>query len=609
MLLTAAIVLLLITVFTKSDALGRFGAVVYIIGVGVTVIGWGLGAVSAVLPVTSGGSALVLSVAIWPVGIPVWQLLVIATVLFFTAVGTIDTDSSTTTNTTDSDSASSVSGRVPNVEELPGVGEQRATALRDAGYEDASDILAASKEELTEVDGMGTAVATRLIVAVEDRYTESSTADSTQQRTSDSTNGAVLSLDAATPDGADDDTTQRTDREKARLVAGLEATCDRIETLVESGAVADANDRLPATRAAVRETRDALTTLSGDRDLRLRINDVGDRLEAIPTEAESQYHELVSDGDAHVTTAQEAVETGEIDTGLEACENAHAAYRSARQIGETANEEWFTEEEAALDGRITSVESLTNRLEQEREVQQAEATIDTLTQRVSSLKETSELREAEDVIQSIVADGNNALARIPDDITAPELERRVTHLREQVTEFESIAEHLAAQAASTSSHISSEPGTEAGASTCEETGDTVDSPATVTDDSGDTGSAASEQSGDAVRDTEESRSVVRTVDGINETPQHTTSVVLQIREQLTEDGRRHVFRAETGNGESVQLDVWNRHVSEFDWDPDTWYVFKNMRGQHWTVNGESGVTVSTTPDVTVTQRDSAPDVA
>ena len=109
-----------------------------------------------------------------------------------------------------------------------------------------------------------------------------------------------------------------------------------------------------------------------------------------------------------------------------------------------------------------------------------------------------------------------------------------------------------------------------------------------------------------MRDPEESRSVVRTAAGIDEMPQHTTPVVLRIQEQLTEDGRRHVFRAETRDGDTVQLDVWNRHLSEFDWEPGAWYAFEKVRGQHWTVNGESGVTVSTTPDVTVMQLDSVP---
>ena len=610
MLLTAAILLLLIALVTQSDAWGGFGMLAYLIAVGGAVIGWGLDAVSTVLPVTSGWGGVVLSLVTWPVGLPVWQSLVIATILFFAVVATVDTESSTSTDTANSDSPGSDNVRVPNVEELPGVGKQKAAALHDAGYDDANDILAASKAELADIDGIGTALAARLISSVEQRYGDIDAGESTNRRSTGSTTGSALSPSTEDPDEETNEAAtagSHADHEKRRLVAGLEATCDRIETLVKAGAVADANDRLPATRAAVDETRDVLTTLSSDRDLRLRVNDVEDRLDAVPTESEAQYHELVTDGDEHVTTAQEAVETGEIEAGLEACENAHAVYRSARQIGETANEAWFTEEQAALDGRITSVESLTDRLEHEWEVQQAEATIDTLTQRVSSLKETSELREAEDVIQSIVDDGNNALARLPDDITTPELERRVTHLHEQVTEFEAVAEHLAAQSASASSNTPSESEAEAASSTGEETGDSVGSPAAVTDDLEDTGSTASERPGDAVRDPEESSSVVRTADGIDETPQHTAPVVLRIREQLTEDGRRHVFRAETSDGDTVQLDVWNRHVSEFDWEPGTWYAFEKVRGQHWTVNGQSGVTVSTTPDVTVMQRDSAPD--
>ena len=100
---------------------------------------------------------------------------------------------------------------------------------------------------------------------------------------------------------------------------------------------------------------------------------------------------------------------------------------------------------------------------------------------------------------------------------------------------------------------------------------------------------------------------MRTADDIAETAQHATPIVLRIQEQLTEDGRRHVFRAETVGGDAVQLDVWNRHLGVFEWEPSTWYSFENVRGQRWTVNGESGVTVSTTPDVTVTQHDSPRD--
>ncbi len=600
MLLTAAIVVLLIALFTKSDAWGGFGMLIYLVGIGAAVLGWGLQAAASGLPVVAGWSGVLLSVVTGPLDLPVWQSVVIATILFFgAAVAAADTDTAESSETTDDSSSTPNTNPIPNVEELPGVGEQKAIALREAGYENAADILAASKSELTDVDSVGTALAAKLSTTVHDRYED---------------RGWYESVDKSTPvtETADESTadvgaaTTVSDRKKRRLVAGLEATCDRIESLVTTGDVGEANDRLSATRAAVAETRDALTTLSGDRDLRLRVNDVEDRLDAVPSEAEAQFDEIVADGDAHVTTAQDAVETGDVDMGLKACENAHAAYRSARQIGETANEAWFSEREAALDSRIATVESLADRFDHEKQVQQAEATIDALTQQVTSLKETSQLDEAEATMESVVEDGANALARLPDDITAPELEQRVTHLREQLTEFESVAEHLAAQSSSAPSDTSAVSDTEAASAPAREPGDTIDPGPTVTNDPQSPKPGESESS-DPARDSEESTSVVRTAESIKETAQHPTPVMLRIQEQLTENGRRHVFRAETVNGDAVQLDVWNRHLSAFEWEPDAWYTFNNVRGQRWTVNGESGVTVSTTPDVAVTQHDSLPD--
>lgn len=138
-------------------------------------------------------------------------------------------------------------------------------------------------------------------------------------------------------------------------------------------------------------------------------------------------------------------------------------------------------------------------------------------------------------------------------------------------------------------------------------GNPANSAPTATADTHPTDADASDQPVDSERNETESDSVVRTTGGIDETPRHPTPVALQIREHLTEDGRRHVFRAATVDGEPVQLDVWNRHVDAFDWEPGAWYEFESVRGQHWTVDGESGVTVSTTPDVTVTRRDSTPE--
>lgn len=202
--------------------------------------------------------------------------------------------------------------------------------------------------------------------------------------------------------------------------------------------------------------------------------------------------------------------------------------------------------------------------------------------------------------------GGNSAEDDTSPANASEQDPQVTHLRDQLVECESIADHLVTQLSGALPDTSSASETHAASSAAEDAGDPVNSGSTATDDAPPTAPDASDQPIDSERDQGASRSRVRTTDGIDETAQHSTPLVLQIREHLTEDSRRHVFRAETVDGASVQLDVWHRHVGEFDWEPDTWYVFESVRGQHWTVDGESGVTVSTTPAVTITQRDSLP---
>lgn len=46
--------------------------------------------------------------------------------------------------------------------DISGVGESKAEALREAGYEDVDDVRAASQDELAEVDGIGNALAARI---------------------------------------------------------------------------------------------------------------------------------------------------------------------------------------------------------------------------------------------------------------------------------------------------------------------------------------------------------------------------------------------------------------------------------------------------------------
>jgi len=48
------------------------------------------------------------------------------------------------------------------LEDISGVGPSKADALRDAGYETVEDVVAASQDDLSEVDGIGNALAARI---------------------------------------------------------------------------------------------------------------------------------------------------------------------------------------------------------------------------------------------------------------------------------------------------------------------------------------------------------------------------------------------------------------------------------------------------------------
>lgn len=61
MLLTAAIALFVIAVFTGSDAWGGLGLFVYLLAIGAAVVGWGFGVLSTVFPVVSGWGAILFS--------------------------------------------------------------------------------------------------------------------------------------------------------------------------------------------------------------------------------------------------------------------------------------------------------------------------------------------------------------------------------------------------------------------------------------------------------------------------------------------------------------------------------------------------------------------
>ncbi|MFP4590586.1 MAG: 50S ribosomal protein L32e [Halobacteriales archaeon] len=63
------------------------------------------------------------------------------------------------------------------LEDISGVGQAKAEALREAGYEAVDDVRAASREELAEVEGIGNALAARIKADVGELEIEASEAE------------------------------------------------------------------------------------------------------------------------------------------------------------------------------------------------------------------------------------------------------------------------------------------------------------------------------------------------------------------------------------------------------------------------------------------------
>ena len=76
-----------------------------------------------------------------------------------------------------------------SLEDISGVGSSKADALREAGYESIEDIQAASQGELSEVDGVGNALAARIKAGVGDlevsEETEAEVEDDTEEEAAD----------------------------------------------------------------------------------------------------------------------------------------------------------------------------------------------------------------------------------------------------------------------------------------------------------------------------------------------------------------------------------------------------------------------------------------
>jgi len=103
--------------------------------------------------------------------------------------------------------------RPEELTDVAGVGERTASSLREAGYESVDDLAAAAQDDLTEVDGVGTALAARIKADVGDVEIDADAAGEVEEADAD----ADADADAEPGTQADDesaDATPETDEDE-----------------------------------------------------------------------------------------------------------------------------------------------------------------------------------------------------------------------------------------------------------------------------------------------------------------------------------------------------------------------------------------------------------
>ena len=376
--------------------------------------------------------------------------------------------------------------------------------------------------------------------------------------------GAIARLtDSVRVPGTKSTTTSETLAKFKRLIAKLDAVCDKIDALVDQQEFAEATQRHETVHKAVSKAQSLHSTGPANQQLRERLSALETRVTDLTSTLQAVYADRIAAGDSHMATANTAVEDGDVTTGRRACENARAAYTDAEAIDSHAEIDMRGDTDETVHRRLETVTSLEQRLQVVEQVEQVEATIESLAAIVADTDATVRDAHSQSKQHAAVQAGHEQLDALPDDITTPELQARVTALEDQVEQFETAAERH-------------QPPDDAG-STDE-----------VTD----------------ARATEETE-VIRTADDVVDRPRQPAPVALRVHEELLEDGRRTVFRAETLAGDTVQFDVWHRHSDADVLELNEWYLLENVRGQQWTVAHSTGVTLSTTPTVTVTSHDPA----
>jgi hypothetical protein len=355
--------------------------------------------------------------------------------------------------------------------------------------------------------------------------------------------------------------TRRTSTDPAkfdRLVTKLEAACDEVETLVERQAFAEARNRRDTVHDALTKAQTLIPAGAETHQFRERLTTVETRLTRITLALQAAYTDRLAAGDSCVETATNAVGDGDVTAGFRACQDAQEAYTDALAIADCSKLKLRSDTGETPQDRLETVARLEQRLRVRDEIQEAEATIESLAATVANTDGPPHDSQCDSELQAAAQAGVEQLDALPNDLTDPALQARVTALENQVEQFETAARH-----------------------------------------SQSTDGAASPDEG-TTRGSDETREVIHSADEIVDCAHQPAPVVLRLREELTEDGRRTVFRAETIAGDTVQFDVWHRHSNQETWEFNEWYLLENVRGQHWTVASDSGVTLSSTPAFTAT---------
>jgi hypothetical protein len=350
-----------------------------------------------------------------------------------------------------------------------------------------------------------------------------------------------------------------------RLIAKLEAACDEAEMLVERQAFAEATERRDTVHDALTKAQTLIPAESGNHQFHEQLTAVETRLTRITSALKTAYTDRLAAGDSSVETATTAVADGDVTPGLRACQDARAAYTDAQAIADCSELKLRGDTGDTPQDRLETVARLERKLHVRDEIQQTEATIESLAATVANLDADPHEPQFQSELRAAARTGFEQLNALPDEITDPSLQARVTALENQVEQFETAARYSRST-------------------------DGVSSP----DESTIVGS-------------DETRRVIHTTDEVVDCARQPVPVVLRLREELSEDERRTVFRAETIAGDTVQFDAWHRHRNQEPWEFNEWYLLENVRGQHWTVANDTGVTLSSTPTFTATSHDPTDD--